>query len=410
MSLHVFTGLPGSGKSSRLIELVNSAIAQGQPVSTFVCSESPTLAERKGLRVLRILSCRRPGLHCPLNYFVSTTEAAEILARISSGTLAAFDEAQFFGPEIVKHWNEASCRGVQILVSTDSVPQLQLLKDCPTTETVFKMQCQKCGKAEASTYVVVHETHTTMALCGQCHEEMTEAARRDLLERLERQPPHPGEKAIYQPVDELPECASWKIVRPDSKVRVDLMSSLIREMDLPGAVAPNPATYLDVGCNTGYFCDRIRRLGFYAEGVDVVKGDIEVAKILDAFFRRGHNRYVTQDAYAYLEGTQDRLFDVTSAFAVFQWLMIQTTVERGLTCLEWLFAKTKRLCFLEMGYSAEPQYKEKLKVNIDREWVRRIMEEKGGFSEIRMFDAKQQGLMFGRDLFVGIKHASTLCP
>ena len=36
------------------------------------------------------------------------------------------------------------------------------------------------------------------------------------------------------------------------------MSRLIREIGLPGAVAPSPATYLDVGCNTGYFCDRIR--------------------------------------------------------------------------------------------------------------------------------------------------------
>jgi hypothetical protein len=97
------------------------------------------------------------------------------------------------------------------------------------------------------------------------------------------------------------------------------------------------------------------------------------------------------------------LFDVTSAFAIFQWLMIQTTVERGIRCLEWLFAKTKRLCFLEMGYSTEPQYKERLKANIDRHWVRSIMEEKGNFSEVRIFDAREHGLMFGRDLFVGIR-------
>ena len=56
-----------------------------------------------------------------------------------------------------------------------------------------------------------------------------------------------------------------------------------------------------------------------------------------------------------------------------------------------------------MGYSAEPQYKERLKANIDRNWVCSIMEEKGDFSEIRTFDAKEHGLMFGRDLFVGIR-------
>jgi SAM-dependent methyltransferase len=181
------------------------------------------------------------------------------------------------------------------------------------------------------------------------------------------------------------------------------MVKLIEEAGLLAAVAPNSPTYLDIGCNTGYFCDRIRCLGFYTEGVDLVEADIAVAKILDAYFRKGHTRYVVQDAFDYLEQTQDRFFDVTSAFAVFQWLMIQTTVERGIRCLEWFFAKTKRLCFLEMGYSAEPQYSERLKANIDRNWVCSIMEEKGDFSEIRTFDAKEHGLMFGRDLIVGIK-------
>jgi SAM-dependent methyltransferase len=165
-----------------------------------------------------------------------------------------------------------------------------------------------------------------------------------------------------------------------------------------------PATYLDVGCNTGYFCHHMHRLGFFAEGEDVVKGDIEVAQILDSWFRRDGNRYVVQNAYDYLRDSQDRLFDVTSAFAVFQWLMIQTTVERGEQCLRWLFAKTQRICFLEMGYSAEPQYKDKLPGNIDRGWVFNIMQQEGGFSEIRMYDASKNQLMFGsRDLFVGIK-------
>ena len=101
MSLHVFTGLPGSGKSSRLIEVVNSAIARGQPVATFACCESPVLAQRERLRVHRLLGCRRPELTCPLHHFVSTTEAMSILCGLSEGTVAAFEEAQFFGPEIV---------------------------------------------------------------------------------------------------------------------------------------------------------------------------------------------------------------------------------------------------------------------------------------------------------------------
>jgi len=84
---------------------------------------------------------------------------------------------------------------------------------------------------------------------------------------------------------------------------------------------------------------------------------------------------------------------------------MQTSLEQGIACLEWLFAKTEQVCFLEMGYSSEPHYKDKIAgAHIDRSWVRNIMEEKGNFSEIRMFDGQEYGLMFGaRDLFVGLK-------
>ena len=237
-----------------------------------------------------------------------------------------------------------------------------------------------------------------------CETAMKADVRSELLERLQRQGPYPGEKALYQPIAEFEECADWRLLRPDSKARVDLMTRVIKETGVLASTPGRTPTYLDVGCNTGYFCHHMHGLGFFAEGEDVVKGDIEVAQILDSWFRGDGNRYVVQDAYDYLRDTQDRLFDVTSAFAVFQWLMIQTSLERGEQCLEWLFAKTGRVCFLEMGYSAEAQYKDKLPGNIDRAWVFNIMEQKGGFSEIRMYDAKKNQLMFGsRDLFVGIK-------
>jgi predicted O-methyltransferase YrrM len=73
-----------------------------------------------------------------------------------------------------------------------------------------------------------------------------------------------------------------------------------------------------------------------------------------------------------------------------------------------LFQKTDRVCFLEMGYSSEPHYKNKfVGAHIDRSWVRNIMEEKGNFSEILMFDGREYDLMFGaRDLFVGLKASS----
>ena len=183
-----------------------------------------------------------------------------------------------------------------------------MLKSQPITESVLEMKCQNCGNAEATTFIVLPETDKTVALCSTCDEEMARAARLDILDRLEKQPPHPGKKAIYQPVDELPECSDWEIVRPDSRARADLMLRMVDETGVIQSATAPPPTYLDIGCNTGYFCDRMRRAGFFSEGVDVVKGDIAVAKALDSYFRKGHSRYLAQDAYAYLQETQERLF------------------------------------------------------------------------------------------------------
>ena len=416
MPLTILTGLPGSGKSARLIEMVNAATRAGRPALTFACRESPTLLANENIRVHRVLGCRQQGLTCALHHFVSTAECAAVLERTPPGTLVAFDEAHYFGSEIVPYWTHASRQGLEVVLGKVSPTQLLELKDTEHVETRLSVTCQRCQRTEATSYLVLRGLPqdtpfkwwpgdaATVALCPECEKEMMESGRREILERLERQTPYPGEKTIYQPV-ELEECNNWKVLRPDSSLRTEIMAKIMEERDVRGNRTADNVTYLDVGCNTGYFCHSVRqRQGFTAEGVDVMASDIAVAQLLDTFVRKDHNTYVTADAYSYLRDTQDRTFDVTSAFAVFQWLMIQTTVERGVQCLEWLFAKTKQVCFLEMGYTAEDQYKGKLPITIDRSWVWNIMEQKGGFAEIRMLDAKQHGLMFGsRDIFVGIK-------
>jgi SAM-dependent methyltransferase len=237
-------------------------------------------------------------------------------------------------------------------------------------------------------------------MCAACDQQSRVAARQEILELLEQPAPYLGEKQLYQPI-ELEEYADWTIVRPDSKRRAEIVTRVLRDgARVPSGEARGRVTYLDVGCNTGYFCHHLRKLGFNAEGIDVAEREIKVARLLDSFVRRDFNVYTNIDAYRYLQDTHERLFDVTSAFSVFQWLMVES-LERGIACLERLFAKTKQCCFLEMGYAAEPGYKGRLPDDIDRAWVRRIMDERGMFSEIRVYEAQEHGLM--RDLFVGIK-------
>jgi SAM-dependent methyltransferase len=402
----IFQGLPGAGKSKRLIELVNAALAAGRPTLTFACADSPWMCQRDEIQRQRLLCSRDPAFVCKLNHFVSTSEAARILGKVKAKTLVVFEEAQYFAPEIALHWIGAAKRGLELLICSPSPAQKQLLCAYPRIEANFTIPCQRCHQNDASAFVVLPGQDATRSLCGDCHKSLIQESRQEIVKRLQHQAPHPGEKAIYQPV-ELPECAGWKVLRPDSQRRVEIMTEIFRELELLPRIQQGGFTYLDVGCNTGFFCHKMRQLGFHSEGEDVVKEDIAVAQMLDSYIRRDRNVFVARDAYEYLRDTQDRMFDVTSAFAVFQWLMIQTNADRGIACLEWLFAKTRRVCFIEMGYSAEAQYKDRLPINIDRAWVEKIMREKGGFAEVRVFPAGDKHGV-SRDLFVGIKPAG-LC-
>jgi hypothetical protein len=400
MPILVLQGLPGSGKSRRLVETVNAALKEGRPVLTFVCSDSGRLAARPEMSRQRLIGSRVPGLCCPLHHFVGSGECAELLRRVEAGTLVAIDEAHYFGPGPVHEWLEASRRGLELLIAMPSNEQLGLFGDEPYTHTICTLPCQSCGLTDAVNFIVVPGEDATLSLCAECYRHRVDAARREIIERLERQAPYPGEKTIYQPV-EFEECRDWNVLRPDSSTRAQLVTGILKE---PGALEYHPPsrnTYLDVGCHTGYFCHQVHQVGLYVEGVDVMEADIAVARLLDSYFRRDYAAYRVADCYEYLRETQDRTFDVTSAFAVFQWLMIQRSAQHGIDCLRWLFAKTRRICFLEMGYSSESQYQNRLPEPIDREWVERIMTDAGGFSEIRVIPASENGLM--RDLFVGIK-------
>jgi SAM-dependent methyltransferase len=219
--------------------------------------------------------------------------------------------------------------------------------------------------------------------------------------------PHRGHRALYQPV-EIPECTDWSISRPDSHARAEIVASTLKEFDLIGQRSHSHPTYLDIGCSTGFFCNRFQQMGMYAKGIDAVEQNILIAKLLDSFVRRESrpNRkfvtYVATDAYEYLRDTSDERFDVVSAFSVIQWVMTQRPLKDAIECFDWMFAKTKRICVLEMGYSSQDQYGELLPVTVDREWVYDRMSDGRQFDEVRVVDAAAAGVM--RDLFIGVKH------
>jgi SAM-dependent methyltransferase len=409
MPITLLTGLPGSGKSKRLIETVNAARGE-RPVVTLVSSDYPWPSDHGAFWIHRRIVCGEPGLTCEIDHFASCEEAASLLATVGRGSLVAIEEAYAFGSAAVDDWARVSERGVDVLVAAPSGDQLNGLASVDHTRIDFPLTCQRCGVREAEEATLAADGKGTLSVCDDCFRQLATEAEEQIADLLKAEHPYPGEEVLYQPVD-LPSFKGWRLARWDSVGRADAMGRVLTELGLTVFGDGNrQPTYLDVGCNTGLFCDYFTRRGYVAKGLDATDRFITAARLLESFHRRKARpnqqwvRYELANAYEYLRDTQDELFDVTSAFAVFQWIMIQRSPEHGLECIEWLARKTKQVCFLEMGYSREEMYKDQIGVVIDRDWVIQTLKQRGKFAEVRVIDAASGVLQ--RDLFVGFKNGN----
>jgi SAM-dependent methyltransferase len=410
MSITVFRGLPGSGKSKRLIEVVKAEQAAGRQTMTVVSADADWVTGYDSYTSQRVLASRQEnGPTCGIDHFLETFELDRVLADVNPGTLVAIEEAQMFGSSVADVWTKSAARGVDFIIVSPSAEQIERLGSDYSTVT-FTVRCKICGMRDAVTAVLDARTDGVLSLCRPCFESERANARERVVQLLIEELPHRGEQAVYQPV-ELPECSEWSVSRPDSDARATLIQGVMQELGLLGGSHTGHHTYLDIGCSTGFFCSRFQRAGIYAKGIDAVENNIMIAKLLDSFVRRQHRpnkkfaTFVVGDAYEYLRDTPHERFDAVSAFSVIQWIMTQRSIDEALRCFDWIFAKTKRLCVIEMGYSSQDRYDELLPINVDRDWVERTME-RGGFSEVRVVDADRAGIM--RDLFIGIRDDGTM--
>lgn len=410
MSLSVYTGLPATGKTSALIRAMEDYQRAGGVVVLFLSAEHPELTRRPNVRPGGLMGCRTPGLKFKIDHVLNTDETIKCLETLATGVMAVFDEAQYFKPEIVDAWRSAAERGVKILVGTPSKAQLTRLAKFGHKPIELKVPC-KCGKKDATT--VVYEENMTYPthLCDDCHTDYHRLTLEALFEEMRESDPFPGENKTYQPFHDV-EMNGWDFVRPDSMARYQLIQdAIVRHPTLNPTVdnADKQLTFMDLGCCSGFFCDAMTNAGFYSTGVDVTKNFINwagrVAKL------KGHNiDYVCEDARKFITGS-DELIDVTSSFATIQWVMTQQGYEAGVECFKSLFGRTRHICVVEMGYTLEEIYKERIPDRpreIDKNWVLDIMQEFGGFAEIEVYPAGENGIW--RDVFIGYKEAPARRP
>lgn len=404
ISIRVFTGLPASGKTSALITEMIRRRTLGDPVQLILSNEHEELTRRPNARAGALMGCRDSAKYFPIDHVVDTPTAQQIIGEAGAPSLLAFDEAQYFNAEIVHSWRAASERGVDILIGTPSVAQLDLLDELECEKVHLSVPCS-CGAA-VSTHVMydqdlVHPNH----FCSRCYEEQMNTEIQHLLDVVREAEPFPGKLHTYQPFYDI-DMTGWELVRNDCSARMGIVLEAVSRCDPIQeklAHSVKQPSFVDIGCCSGFFSDGMSAHGFASAGVDISADFISWANRV-AHFKGQKIKYTQQNALAYLEA-QEESFDVISTFATIQWVMAQQGYEAGLKCFDAIFNKADEICVVEMGYTSEDIYKEKIldrPSEINRDWVQNLMQSCGLFETVEFHPAGEYGIW--RDVFVGFKH------
>ena len=403
MTFRVYTGLPASGKTSAIITEMESRKNAGGKVVLILSSEHEALTRRSNVKPQGLMGCRDQNKSYPIDEVIDSHEAAKLLEAQEPGTLVVFDEAQYFQPDLVHGWQKASERSVDILVGTPSKEQLVRLATVPHELVHLQVACA-CGAVESAHVVykddLVYPTH----LCNRCYAEHMTLEVDRLLEVVKESEPFPGDLHTYQPFFDI-EMNGWGLVRKDCMARLNIILDAVSRC---GAVsqkidaAVEQPSFVDLGCCSGFFADGMTTKGFLSAGVDVSEDFIKWASQL-AVIKGQAVTYTQQDLLEHLT-TSTKHYDVISTFATVQWVMAQKGYDAGIRCFDEIFDKADSICVIEMGYTSEAIYSDKITdrpSEIDRDWVLKLMEGSGVFDTIELYPSGENGIW--RDIFVGFK-------
>ncbi|MEL0138362.1 MAG: class I SAM-dependent methyltransferase [Halieaceae bacterium] len=407
MTLKVYTGLPGSGKTSALITEMASYKDAGHSVTLLLSSEHDALTRRPNVKPGGLMGCRDRNKSFPINAVIDSAEAGVVLASSKRGEMIVFDEAQYFQPSLANNWLSAAKEGVEVRVGTPSKAQLALLSGEPHEHVHLSVQCSRC---DSDATKVIYQNNLTFPdyYCSDCYEEGKEMSVEALMEKVRAANPFPGDLHTYQPFFGV-EMDDWELVRKDCYSRLNIVLDAVSRCESIGdklANSTQPPSFVDLGCCSGFFSVALANSGFRSHGVDVSKDFIDWASQLAAIKAQDIS-YTQEDLLEHLL-SNERHYDVVSSFATVQWVMAQKGYEAGLQCFAKIFEKTDSVCVIEMGYTTEPIYQDKIQdrpAEIDRSWVMKLMEESGQFKTIELHPAGEHGIW--RDIFVGFKNVPT---
>ena len=85
MSLKIFTGLPGSGKTSALIDEMLRRKETGERVVLILSSEHESLTNRPNVKAGGLMGCRDKDKSYPIDAVMSSSEAGAFVSGSGAG-------------------------------------------------------------------------------------------------------------------------------------------------------------------------------------------------------------------------------------------------------------------------------------------------------------------------------------
>jgi SAM-dependent methyltransferase len=258
----------------------------------------------------------------------------------------------------------------------------------------------KCASCDKNSVVLCPDftNYITETYCQTCYCDKVNEVVNDIKKKLSSYPLMPAGE-IYQPFlkkdnnfffDLSNTFKDYKVLRNDTDNRINIyLKHHTKEIK----------SYIDLGCNTGYFCDYMSDIlnipNVY--GIDICSTLHDICVKKSKYILLNNNKYICSNLYDYFINTE-KTFDVISAYSVIQWVMIQKGDEYGVILLKKLALITDKILILEIGDYKEHHY-DKLKILIGTDWLIELLKEY--FKEYVVYDKNTYSLK--RDIVYFIK-------
>jgi SAM-dependent methyltransferase len=364
MKINIINGLSNSGKTQEMILKYKTLKENHNSVSFLNKKIYSNL-------FMDLWYSKNPDIKIEYDYLINDeTELINILKKNTNYEYLFFDEFYSYSTEVldflIEHYKN---QNIEIYMSNCYDEQIDIIKNKNVNYNLITLNI-KCKNCDNNSIIVCPDNtnNITENYCYKCYCKKVNETAAFIKDKISTYPLLPS-NTLYQPFyfknDKFyynlsKDFCDNKIIRDDTDKRINIYLKHHKKEFV---------SYIDLGCNTGYFCDymseTLKILNVY--GIDICKTMIDICIQKSKYLLLNNNYYICKDLYDYFINS-DKTYDVISAYSVVQWLMIQKGDEKGVELLEKLAEITNKILIVEIGDYKEHHY-DKLKIPIGTEWL-----------------------------------------